>query len=106
MKKHIKVYHHAIGAIPGEPLYSELSGCMATDIHHIFAGGMGGGKRKEDRIENLMALTRDEHDKYGDRKDTYLMLLIKHRKFLDSWGIKYDKKWFDEKIKMYEYEED
>ena len=102
MKKHIKIYHEALGVAPGEVIFSEISGYRASDIHHIFAGGMGGGKRKEDRIENLMALTREEHLNYGDKKDTYLILLIKHRNFLDRWCVKYDQKWFENKISKYE----
>lgn len=39
----------------------------ANDIHHIDARGMGGSKQK-DVIENLMAVCRNCHESYGDRK--------------------------------------
>lgn len=39
----------------------------AVDIHHIEPRGMGGSKQK-DTIENLMALCRECHIKYGDKK--------------------------------------
>jgi len=39
-----------------------------VDIHHIDARGMGGGK-DADVIENLMAVCRSCHEKYGDKKE-------------------------------------
>ena len=38
----------------------------AVDIHHISARGMGGSNIR-DTIENLMALCRLCHEKYGDK---------------------------------------
>lgn len=43
----------------------EVCGKKAVDIHHIEARGMGGSDKK-DVIENLMALCRECHIKYGD----------------------------------------
>ena len=48
-------------------IMSEISGAPANHIHHIHCKGMGGSKTK-DNIENLIALTFEEHEKYGDKK--------------------------------------
>lgn len=45
----------------------EVCGHKAVDIHHIEARGMGGSDKK-DIIENLMALCRQCHIEYGDKK--------------------------------------
>ena len=37
---------------------SEVSGKMATEIHHILPKSLGG----KDEIDNLIALTREEHE--------------------------------------------
>ena len=76
---------------------SELSGQRAVDIHHI----IGRGKTGEDRIENLMALTRDEHLKHGDKVSDMMVLLIMHRDFLDRHNIEYDNQWFLKWINHY-----
>jgi len=78
MKKHTKIYFDFFN-VEYDPIsgwhncVSEISGLPAKDVHHIEARGMGGSKNA-DRIENLMALTREEHDKYGDKKQ-YLQYL-------------------------------
>jgi len=58
MKKHVRVYldYHGFGEQDFIP--SELSGLRANDIHHIKFKSQGG----KDEIENLIALTRDEHN--------------------------------------------
>jgi hypothetical protein len=45
----------------------EVCGTQAVDCHHIEARGMGGSKDK-DTIENIMALCREHHIQYGDKK--------------------------------------
>jgi len=54
-----------------------MCGQQATDIHHIDARGMGGSKER-DVIENLQALCRSCHLKYGDIKEHKEMLRIVH----------------------------
>lgn len=72
MKKHTKVYFDYFD-VDYDPVtgwhdcVSEISGESAEDVHHINSRGMGGSKNA-DNIENLMALTREEHDFYGDKK--------------------------------------
>lgn len=67
MKKHTKVYMEYFGYDISDFIPCEICGKQAVDIHHISARGMGGSKSK-DFIENLMALCRKCHDKYGDKK--------------------------------------
>ena len=43
-----------------------VCGYKAVDIHHIECRGMGGTKQP-DKIENLQALCRQCHIKYGDK---------------------------------------
>lgn len=76
MKKHTKLYMDFFGFDTEDFIPCEL--CKfntATDIHHIKSRGMGGTK-KPDTIENLMALCRNCHDKFGHKKQ-YIQLLKK-----------------------------
>jgi len=45
----------------------EMCNSRAVDIHHIDARGMGGSNDK-DHINNLMAVCRECHVEYGDKK--------------------------------------
>jgi len=88
MKKHTKIYFDAIG-VDYDPssgwhnCKSEISGLPSTDIHHIECRGMGGSK-KANIIDNLMALTRDEHIKFGDKKQYVDYLKQVHTNFLKN----------------------
>lgn len=73
---------------------SELSGDKSQDLHHIV--------NRENRIENLMALTRAEHIELGEIKSKMVFLLETHRKCLKTSNIAFDDSWFNEKIKRYE----
>jgi 5-methylcytosine-specific restriction endonuclease McrA len=59
----------------------EVCGKTAIDIHHIEARGIGGSK-EADNIENLMALCREDHLKYGDKKQHKEFLKEKHQEKL------------------------
>ncbi len=74
---------------------SELSGRRAVDIHHIVT--------REHRIENLMALTRQEHILFGDIKSQMVFLLKRHREFLVEAGVDFDEIWLNNKIIIYEH---
>lgn len=63
---------------------SEISGDPAQDIHHIDCKGMGGSKTK-DNIENLMALTREEHEQYGDKKQHIEYLKSVHKNYIERF---------------------
>jgi len=69
MKNHVKVYYEYFGYDSCDIIECENPHCCreAVDIHHIDARGMGGSKCA-DNIENLMALCRACHEKYGDKK--------------------------------------
>ena len=59
----------------------EVCGKTAVDIHHIEARGIGGSK-EADSIDNLMALCREDHIKYGDKKQYKQFLKNKHQEKL------------------------
>ena len=67
MQKHTKAYMKAFGYEIGDYIPSEISGLPAVDIHHI--DGRGKGK---DVPENLIALTRKEHERAELRTKPYL----------------------------------
>lgn len=85
MKHHTKVYMDFFGYGTEDFIPSEISGNRAVDIHHINRRGMGGSGDK-DVIENLMALTRYEHDMYGDKKQHMDMLQNIHNQFMEKHG--------------------
>jgi hypothetical protein len=70
MQPHTKIYMRFMGYDTSDFIPCEVCGDRATDTHHIEARGMGGDpKGKKDVIENLMALCRSCHEKYGDIKE-------------------------------------
>jgi 5-methylcytosine-specific restriction endonuclease McrA len=78
MKKHVKVYMDHFGYVGDDFIPCEVCGARAVDIHHIDCRGMGSSKTK-DTIENLMAVCRECHLKYGDKKDHMDFLRNKKR---------------------------
>lgn len=90
MKKHTKTYLDHFGYDESDTyIPCEIFRCPrpAVDIHHIEARGMGGNpKGDKDRIENLMALCREHHEEYGDKKEFKGMLKIRHAEILDKHG--------------------
>ena len=61
----------------------EICNAKAVDIHHIDCRGMGGSKSK-DTIDNLMALCRSCHVKYGDKKHFMEWLKEKHKYIIEK----------------------
>lgn len=83
MKNHTKIYLDFFGYDKTDFIPSELSGAKAVDIHHIDCKGMGGDPNGEkDNIFNLMALTREEHELYGDKKEFMMFLRTSHLNFM------------------------
>lgn len=67
MKKHTRIYMNYFGYYETDFIPCEVCGHKAVDIHHINSRGMGGSK-EADKIDNLQALCRECHIKYGDKK--------------------------------------
>ena len=78
MRNHTKTYHKYFGYDTTDFIPCELCGLKAQDIHHIEARGMGGSKQA-DNIENLMALCRQCHIDFGDKKQHKEMLKVVHK---------------------------
>ena len=83
MKKHTMVYFNHFGYDISDFIPCEVCGKTAVDIHHIEPRQMGGSK-EADAIENLMALCREDHIKFGDRKQYKEFLKEKHEKKLNK----------------------
>jgi hypothetical protein len=81
MKKHTMVYFKHFGYDISDFIPCEVCGKKAIDIHHVEARGLGGSK-EADNIENLMALCREDHIKYGDKKQYKEFLKEKHQEKL------------------------
>lgn len=77
------VYWDYFGYVEGDFIPCEVCGGVAVDIHHIDADGMGGTKNKP-TIENLMALCREHHDQYGDKKIYKDLLRLIHSKRIND----------------------
>jgi len=97
---HTAIYMAAFGYGDTDFIPSEISGDRCQDVHHIEARGMG-GSGKDDRIENLMGLTREEHEDYGDKTQYMAYLYEMHGHEMEANGVKFDKKWINEQIKKY-----
>ena len=100
MQKHTQIYLTAFDYdMDDNNSYfpSEISEQRGVDIHHIIGRGKGG----ENRIENLMALTRKEHQDYGDIKEYMVYLLKIHQRVLQINKIEFDEKWFDFYLNKY-----
>lgn len=88
MQKHTSVYFSHFDYTGQEFIPCECCGAKAVDINHIICKGMGGVKNNRlDIIENLMAVCRKCHDKYGDNKNWLEYLVEKHAIKL---GVKFD----------------
>jgi predicted restriction endonuclease len=83
MKKHTKIYLDYFGYGIEDFIPCESCGAKAVDIHHIEARGMGGNK-EADKIGNLMALCREHHIEYGDKKQYIEYLKEIHKEKLDG----------------------
>lgn len=93
MKTHTKLYIDKLGYNLTDYMPSEISGRKGVDIHHII--------NRENRIENLMLLTREEHLDHGEIKKSMVFLLETHRNFLNDNGVVFDNKWFEFNINKY-----
>lgn len=83
---YIEKYCKYFGYVYDDYIPSELSRNQSVDVHHIIFRSKGG----KDNIENLMALTREEHDlsHFIGKKEKWLSaeyLQEKHNKFLENF---------------------
>jgi len=101
---YVAIYMAAFGYGDADFIPSELSGEPSVDLHHVICRGAGGTK-KEDRVENLIALTRSEHEKYGDKKHCMSFLFERHRDFMLLRGVKFDMNWIEEQITKWKDDE-
>jgi len=97
---HTAIYYAAFGYGDADFVCSELSGFQSQDLHHIICRGAGSSKGK-DRVENLMALTRSEHEDFGDKKQYMSFLFRKHMEFLERSGVRFDRTWIMDQIDKY-----
>lgn len=83
MKRHTRIYLKAFDYDESSFIPCEIPNCgrRAVDIHHIDARGMGGAKDR-DRPDNLMAICREHHVEYGDKKEFKDWLKEIHQKRL------------------------
>lgn len=79
MKKHTAIYLKHFGYTIADFIPCEICSKRAVDLNHIDARGMGGSKTK-DVIENLMAMCRECHVMYGDKKQYKEFLKEIHKK--------------------------
>lgn len=81
---HVIVYRLFFGIWEQSQVLSELSWQPATGwIHHILTRG----RLWDDNIENLIALTKKEHDQAHGWEDPFLSfdyLMEKHRVFMEN----------------------
>ena len=78
MKNHTKIYFKHFGYDVSDTILCEVCSAVAVDIHHIRRRGMGGSNTADD-ITNLMALCRQCHIHYGDKKQHIDFLTDKHK---------------------------
>ena len=97
MRKHTKIYIDSLGYDTCDFMPCEITGSRGVDIHHIV--------NRENRIENLMLLTRVKHVELGEIKSKMTYLLETHREFLEVNGVKFDNNWFEEYINKYRQDE-
>ena len=85
MRKHTRIYLEYFNFDELDYIPCEVCSSPAQDIHHIEARGMGGSKLK-DNIENLQAVCRACHIRYGDKKQHKGMLVERHLNYMKSYG--------------------
>lgn len=69
MSPHKKIYFDHFGLSEGDWIACAICGKSAVDIHAVECDGMGGSPSKSTHvITNLIPLCREDHNKYGDKK--------------------------------------
>lgn len=79
MSPHKKIYFDHYGYTIGDWIACEVCGKSAVDVHAIECDGMGGSPSKSTHvITNLIALCREDHIRFGDKKQYKEMLSKVH----------------------------
>lgn len=79
--QYLKTYDDFIGNTAGRRgRLCELTGLPAADIHHIDGRDFNGC----DEIENLMALSREAHEFFGQKTDYKEFLVQQHGIFMET----------------------
>lgn len=68
MAKYKKTYIEHFGYYEGEWIACEVCSKTSIDVHHLDIKGMGGTK-KEEKIEDLIAVCRECHNKCHDHPE-------------------------------------
>jgi ribosome-binding protein aMBF1 (putative translation factor) len=84
MRKHTKIYLSHFNYFGNEFIGCEMCGKRAVDIHHIECRGMGGSAK--DDINNIMAMCRNCHITYGDKKQYKELLKQRHEQRLENFN--------------------
>lgn len=80
MQKHVKIYLEYFGYGEQDIVPSEYSGKPAADIHHlVFRSHQGSNE-----ITNLMALTREEHERAHNEPEFNEFLKQRHIQWLKA----------------------
>ena len=82
MKKYTKVYLDYFGLTIADFVSCEICDNKSVDIHHIEARSQR--KDLENDITNLMAVCRNCHEKFGDKKQYKDYLKTIHKNFIQS----------------------
>lgn len=108
MKKHTKIYMEHFGYGTEDFIPCQICGGKAVDVHHIVARGQG-GTYKTETIDNLMAIERELHVLYGDKKKYMDFLYKVHENFMNNQTayitVNPHHKAFDEMLKLPKYKE-
>lgn len=81
MSKHKEIYFKYFGYSSGDWIGCEVCGKTAVDVHAIECDGMGGTKI-DPPIEELIAVCRECHILYGDKKQFKEWLKEIHKKII------------------------
>ena len=87
MRRHTIIYFDFFGYDISDFIPCEICGKKAVDIHHIENKKSGGNPSgTKDIIENLMALCREDHLKFGDYKEYKQYLKNIHLKKIHNFN--------------------
>lgn len=86
MKRHTKIYIDFFKYGEQDFIPCEYCGSRAVDVHHIERRGAGGDpKGNKDKIENLVGLCRDCHNKAEHIPQFNHRIKQVHLKYIDLW---------------------